>query len=354
MKSLAFAPLLLSSLILAACMGGERATTGECPAGETCSPLTPDGLEFVGADMTDDLGLSGPSPTAIGGTQNIELEYNRNGGALMALDLPFTADDDGGNGVKVDHVAGSIVTVRGAASRTNYLRITDPGTGELFDRKELTGAAVDSIKLVSNTSDTPPADRELAWLAGNVQVGVALYGQVQESGGPTDERIVDQSMQLTLSGATQRAWDLVQLPAATAGTYSLAVTAGDKPTANLDIVVVDHIDTLVVDPGNPATVLPQGVATICFEGLANERFVAGMTWHFMVDGVAKDGIGNCIGAGSSTATSGTITIIGSADGLSATTNVTIAAARTDQPVRTSRTRRMPTPLVGDRAALMSM
>jgi hypothetical protein len=334
-------------------MGGERATTGECPAGETCSPLTPDGLEFVGADMTDDLGLSGPSPTAIGGTQDIELEYNRNGGALMALDLPFAADDDGGNGVKVDHVAGSIVTVRGTGSRTNYLRITDATTDELFDRKELTGAAIDSIKLVSDTSDSPPIDRELAWLAGNVEVGVALYGQVQESGGPTDERIVDQSMQLTLAGATQRAWDLVQLPAANAGTYGLAVTAGDKPTANLDIVVVDHIDTLVADPANASTVLPQGIAFTCFDGLANDRFVAGLTWHFTVDGVAKDGIGNCVGAGSSTATSGTLTVVGTADGMSATATVTIAAARTDAPVRTSRTRRTPTPLAGDRALLMS-
>jgi hypothetical protein len=353
MKSLAFAPLLLSGLILPACMGGERATTGECPAGETCSSLTPDGLAFVGADMTDDLALSGPAPTAIGGTQDIKLEYNRNGGALLALDLPFEADDDGGNGVKVDHVAGSVVSVRGTASRTNYLRITDAGTGELFDRKELTGAAIDSMELVPNTFDLPPADRELAWLAGDVAVGVALRGQVQESGGPSDERIVDQSMQLTLAGATQRAWDLVQLPAANAGTYSLAVTAGDKPTANLDIVIVDHIDTLVADPSNAATVLPQGVATICFDGLASERFVAGLTWHFTVDGVAKDGFGNCIGAGSSTATSGSITIVGSAGGMSATTTVTIAAARTDQPVRTRRTRRTPTTLAGDRAALMS-
>jgi len=46
----------------------------------------------------------------------------------------------GGNGVAVDHATGSVVTMRGAGSRTNYLRIIDPGTGELFDRKELTGA----------------------------------------------------------------------------------------------------------------------------------------------------------------------------------------------------------------------
>lgn len=344
MKSFAFIPFLL----LPACFGGERATTGECPAGETCSDLTPRGLQFVGADMTDDLGLSGPSPTAIGGTQDIQLKYDPTEGHYVALDLPFTADDDGGNGVKVDHVAGSVVTVRGAAVRTNYLRITDRTTGELFDRKQLTGAAIDAIELVTDTFDIPPAGRELAWLAGDVEVGVALFGQVQEGSGPTDERIVDQSMQLSLAGATQRAWDMLELPAATAGTYPLAVTAGDKPTANLDLVVVDHIDTLVADAANPSTVLPNGVASICFDGFANDRFVAGLTWHFLVDGVAKDGLGNCVGVGSSTATSGTITVVGSADGMSATTSVTISNARTTAPARPVRVRPSP---AGDRAAM---
>ena len=345
MKSFAFIPFLL----LPACFGGERATTGECPAGETCSDLTPRGLQFVGADMTDDLALSGPSATAIGGTQDVQLQYDPTEGHYVALDLPFTADDDGGNGVKIDHVAGSVVTVRGMAVRSNYLRITDATTGELFDRKQLTGAAIDSIKLVANTFDIAPPDRELAWLAGNVQVGIALYGQVQEGGGPTDERIVDQSMQLTLAGATQRAWDLVEMPAAIAGTYALGVTAGDKPTAHLDIVVVDHLDSLVVDPANPATVLPNGVATVCFDGYASQRFVAGLTWHFLVNGVDKAGLGNCVGVGSSTATSGTITVVGSADGMSATTSVAIATARTDAaPAQPARVRPSP---AGDRAAM---
>jgi hypothetical protein len=336
-------------------MGGERATTGECPAGETCSDLTPRGLQFDGADMTGDLDLSGPSPTAIGGTQAIQLEYDPTEGHYIPLDLPFAADDDGGNGVEVDHIAGSIVTVRGAAARTNYLRISDAATDELFDRKELTGAAIDMMKLVPNTFDLVPADRELAFAAGDVEVGVALFGQVQESGGPSDERLVDQNMQLTLAGATQRAWDRVELPAANAGTYALAVTAGDKPTANLDIVVVAHLDSLVSDPANPTTVLPNGVADLCFDGLANERYVAGLSWHFLVDNVDKAGAGNCIGV-TTAATSGTITVVGSADGMSATATVTIAAARTVSapPVRQRRTHRTLPARAGDRAALVSM
>ncbi|MEO6774157.1 MAG: hypothetical protein ABI467_14255 [Kofleriaceae bacterium] len=349
MNRLAFASLLVPGLLIPACFGGERAATGECPAGETCSALTPRGLEFVGADMTNVLGLSGPSPTAIGGTQDVQLRYDPTQGRFVALDLPFDADDDGGNGVKVDHTAGNIVTVRGVAARSNYLRITDAATGELFDRKELAGAAIDSIELVPNTFDLVPTDRELAFIAGDVEVGVALLGQVQDSGGPTEQRIVDQSMQLTLAGATQRAWDRVELPAATAGTSALAVTAGERPTANLDVVVVDHLDQLVIDPASSATVAPNATAEVCFDGLANDRYVAGLVWHFLVDGVAKAGSGNCVGV-TTTATSGTITVIGSADGMSATATVAIAAARSDQPARARWIRPSP---AGDRAALVS-
>ena len=122
-------------------------TTGQCPAGETCSPLTPNGLHFIGNQLADDLNLVGPAPTAIGGTQEVALQYDRGDGILIALDLPFTADDDGGHGVKVNATSGSVVTISGEGSRTNYLRILDADDGTLFDRKLLTGALDDDRAL---------------------------------------------------------------------------------------------------------------------------------------------------------------------------------------------------------------
>ena len=44
-----------AALSLAACYGGERANSGECPAGETCSPATPTGLDFVGNKLANEL-----------------------------------------------------------------------------------------------------------------------------------------------------------------------------------------------------------------------------------------------------------------------------------------------------------
>ncbi|MBA3454583.1 MAG: hypothetical protein H0T42_15950, partial [Deltaproteobacteria bacterium] len=145
-------PILLSTLLaavplVAACTGGERASSGECPAGEICSPETPRGLHFIGNAMSNQVfgSLFGPAPTAIGGTQEVALEWDRGDGNLVAFTLPYLADDDGANGVAVASTSGSVVTVRGTASRKNYLRIVEPQFDELYDRYELAAAAIESI-----------------------------------------------------------------------------------------------------------------------------------------------------------------------------------------------------------------
>jgi hypothetical protein len=348
MKRLAFCSLALTS----ACFGGERATNGACPAGETCSPLTPRGLQFMGATLIDDANLAGPAPTAIGGTQDIQLQYDPNApGHYVPLDLDYIADDDGGLGVAVDHTAGATVSVRGVASRTNYLRIADSGTGELFDRKQLTGAAIDSFALVAGTTELTPVGAQLAFAAGDVKVGIALYGSVQEDTGPTVERLVDQSMHLGLQGATQRTWDSIELTSAIAGTNPLAVTAGNRPSANVDVVVVDHLDQLVQDASNPATIAPNGSALVCFDGMASGRYVAGLTWHFLVDNVDQSlaALGNCV-AISTQKVAGSITVVGSADGMSASTTLAVGTATRTSP-HPARVVRTAPATAGDRAAM---
>ena len=284
MKRLLYCTFL--SLPLVGCYGGERAQTGECPAGEVCSDATPGGLQFIGNDLVGQLLLSGPRPTAIGGTQTVALQYDRGDGVLIALDLPFTADDDGGLGITVDATSGSQVTVRGAGSRTNYLRIIDED-GLLMDRKQLTGAALDRIELVSEDFESVPADRQLAFAPGSRTIGVALYGDVQGSGGPTSERLVDTSMDLALAGAERRAWDTLSIDAAV-GTYPLAVTAGDKPTATLDFVVVDQADSVTAIGPVPSTIAANESASICFEAVAAGRYIAGLTWTYVIDGTEME------------------------------------------------------------------
>ena len=341
--------LVIASLLVPACYGGERHDSGACPAGETCSNLTPQGLEFIGATFADYPSVVGPSPTAIGGTQDIALDYERDVvGVYVPLDLAYTAADDGGNGVALDHQAGSIVTMRGVASRTNYLRILDATTGELFDRHSLTGAAVSRLAIVPATTEIVPEGVDIAFATGTVKLGVALYGQVQESIGAQEERLIDQSMALDLAGATQPTWDSLQL-GAPAGTYPLVVTAGDKPSANLEVIVVDHIDQIAKAPDNATTLRPMGSTLVCFDAMTDGHYVAGLEWHYLVDNVDKtqDALGNCISVGTDQ-TSGTVTVVGSAMGESATLTLRIAAARTIAP---HRAQRMLVPTAGDRASM---
>jgi hypothetical protein len=314
MKRLLIASLL--SVPLVGCYGGERYNTGECPAGETCSDLTPTGLQFIGNGLYGELVLSGPRPTAIGGTQAIALQYERADGVDIALDLPFTADDDGGLGVRVDAISGSQVVVRGAGSRSNYLRILD-SDGLLMDRKELTGASVNTIALIPEDMESVPADKLLAFAPGARELGVAIYGDVQTSSGPRSQRLIDTSMELQLAGATRKGWDALSINAAL-GSSTLAVTAGDKPAANIDFVVVAQADSVsVIDPA-PSTVAPTQSTTVCFQALSGARYIAGLTWTFVVDGtttVKGDGMlqRNCISV-STQKTSGTVSVQASAGG----------------------------------------
>lgn len=353
--------LLLASLSLplVACYAGERRASGECPAGETCSDTTPTGLLFIGNGLTNDILWSGPRATAIGGTQTVALQYDRGDGVDIALDQPYTADDDGGIGVRVDATSGSQVTVRGMGSRSNYLRILDTD-GLLMDRKELTGAALKSMELVPEDFEAVPQDKQLAFNVGERELGIALYGDVQTSGGPELQRLVDTSMQLTLSGSQRVAWDRLRIDHAV-GTYALAVTAGDKPANTLDLVVVDQADTLSALPNESTSIMSNQSRSICFQALAADRYIIGLTWTFRVDGETKvqgDNtlMRNCVSV-STQKTSGTVTVQASAGGQSASLALSVNAAprlQIDPAAPTPAPIRMqPTAITveGDRAAM---
>ena len=137
-------------------------------------------------------------------------------------------------------------------SRTNYLRITDATTGELFDRKELTGAAIDSLALVPNTSEQVPPVSTSRSPPATSKLGVALLGAVQEGGGSARRSGSSIRACSSCSPARRnaRGTALEMSSAATPGTYGLSVTAGNRPAANVDVVVVDHLDSLVADDAN--------------------------------------------------------------------------------------------------------
>ena len=337
--------LALLALSLAACYGGERANNGgECPAGETCSPATPNGLDFVGNGLANEVLLSGPRPTAIGGTQVVALQYNRGDGVYIALDLPYTADDDGGAGIKVDSTSGSQVTVRGAGNAKNYLRILDED-GLLMDRKELEARELKSIEIVPTDYESVPAGTPIAFAPGPRKLGIALYSSL-------GQRLIDTSMQVQIDGV-RASWDTFNTNTQL-GTQTVVVTAGDKPAANIDLVVVDHADSVVaINP--PPSMQPNGSTTVCFQASSGNRYIAGLSWTFNVEGVEKtqgDGTTtrNCVSV-STTKTSGSVAISATAGGQSTSVSIPIGSSRSATPDVPMRTFATAVPTAGDRAAL---
>ena len=343
----------LASLLLAACnTAGERAGSGECPAGEVCSPATPSGLHFIGTPTADQIFLDGPGPTAIGGTQEISLEYDRANSEGLPLDLPYRADDDGGAGVRVVSQSAATVTVQGAGSRSNYLRIVDAETDELFDRYELTGAAVTEVALIGTELEKVPAGMELVWGPGDQTVGVALRGDVQQPGGPEKMRLVDTSLELALPGSTRAGWDLLRLSTATAGTSTISVTTGGTDLA-LPLTIVAGADAIEVQTDQDY-VPPGGSLLVCFTPKNQGRYVYGLTWRFNLDGVAttqgKDALArNCINVDAPSDAGGTtIAVVAAAGGAQANVSLTVGfPALVAAPAPTEE--RAPRPTAGDRA-----
>jgi hypothetical protein len=344
MKSFACATLLF-----AACTGGERADTGQCPAGETCSSKTRYGLHFIGAGLADELNLGGPLPTAVGGTQNIDLQYDLHGyGVLMPLDLPYTADDDGGAGIAVVSHNAATVTIRGAGAAANYLRILDASDGTLFDRMMLNGAEVQTVSLVPAELQAVPANAPLAWAAGAQRsFGVALNGTVPSSSGPVATRLIDESMQLALSGISNSviAWDTVYVSVATAGTYPLSVTAGDRGATELAFVVTDHADSIDAT-GAPTTIPAGGTQQVCLAATFQGRFVLDFEWAWAVDGTSMTTHGSPCYIVQTTKTSGSVAVQATAGGQSVTLSLAVGAMTHAAPSAATPER----PSAGERAA----
>jgi len=326
--------VLSLSLMLLACNNVDDPRG--CPAGyaelppDEADPLIPSDLEFVGVYLADELRLTGdldwyvePLTTAIGGTQPVMLRYIYDG-AATALDWPYIADDGGGEAVQITNVDGAQVTVRGVAASSNYLRVfyenTIFCTHRLMDAIELTAAPVNEIDLVPLGFEKVPANTPVAWAPGIRDVGVALYGNDKE-------RLIDTSMQIMFAGAERVEWDTLRIDAR-AGSYKIAVTAGDKPTTAVDFIVVDHADSIAAEADAPTSIAPNVPTNVCFQAMSADRYVAGLTWTFSVDGqqtIQGDDTWrrNCI-AVSTRQETGSVSVTASAGGQSVTVALAIA------------------------------
>jgi hypothetical protein len=255
---------------------GSGSSVGDCPGGPTCSPKTPNGLDFSGAAPTYNAFPPGADTLhnhiAAGGTDVIQL---RDGGA--PFDLPYTASVDDPAALAIASSSSSTVTLRGLGGTTE-LDIVDPSTGLLFDRYAYASSALVTAAVVPGgaTAEMVYDDVDAyAFMPGDLALGVAFVDAQVPA-----HRLVDTSATLALAGATQTDWDTLSLAGATVGSYSITVATG-ATTATATLDVVDHVDSV-------ARIDSVFGDVVCFGADTAGSFVVGLAWSFVFDGQPVD------------------------------------------------------------------
>lgn len=307
-----------ASLAAAACTTlGERAATGACPVGETCSPATPAGLAFAGPSLADLPFDSHMHPTAAGGTQTLGV-YEAGSGA--ALDQPFRATIDAPFTVEAVEVPRATVAVRAAAAGTATLRITAPD-GTLYDRLAVRAIAVTSIGLRSR-DEALRADLGVAAAPGRaVPLVVTLSGD--------GFRLIDEGMTLTVDDAPvpDASWQVATVVSPAVGALELVATTSAGERRAFTLTAATALDRLELLPHEP--LVPGQGGVVCGVAISGDDQVVGETWTWAsVDADLFSGLvqRNCIGVVPRRA--GPLTLVADVGGHTATFSIdAVAAAR---------------------------
>lgn len=301
----------IAFLLFTGCFGGEVADFG-CPVGETCSPETPNGLHFFGADLAGNLELDNER-TAVGGIQRVRLAKEV-GDTFVDLTSGYLASTNG-PAIEVEGHEGAVVSLLGTAAGQNHLEIRDANDNSLMDRKVFAAAELATVGVVSPLLES--SDLPIAFLAGSIRFGIGL----EDSEG---HRLVDEGMTLDATGSTFVSWDTFELSAAP-GTTAMIVTAGDKAPFTVDLVAVATVEEIVdnVQPSEPLVAGSTGV--VCFEARSTGHYVAGLTWAFTTNnGDVQEFLSpGCVSV--APATAGEIQIVATAGGVEKSVVYPVAA-----------------------------
>jgi hypothetical protein len=286
--------LVLLLLAAAGCPG--EPILDSCPADETCAALTNGSLRFHGTAVSGGRADT-IAPTAVGGTQDISIEFRGE-----PFTVPYEVDDTSGAAVAFDRSEGAVVHVHGVARGSNYLRIVDPTSKELYGRVELEAGEIGDISLAPAQTTSIDSIEPVVYLAGHEPMIVLLDGGL----------LVDTSMQVTADGATSTAWDRLDYADLAPGTHELTVSAGNQEPMTLSFDVVAAADT--IEPSPPITFTAGSQSSLAFYARNAGRTVVGATWSFTSDNGTIEAAG-CVNCAYITpAAEGTMHITASAAG----------------------------------------
>lgn len=227
---------------------GERAETGQCPPGEVCSDATPSGLRFHGPSFGDEfLSSEAVEVTAVGGTQTLRVEQN----ALFSGPMPPFVAEVTNTAFRVTGVVGDNVTVQADAQGQSTLRILEPGTGDLFDRIQITALPMTRVTFSFDgnpwSGEDPNASGDLHYGPSPLQGIARLYNQ--------STRLVDQgglSLWLPEPSLVQDHrvlhWDRFEVQAASDATHIImGVQTRSGATAIAEVELAWAIDSFDIE-----------------------------------------------------------------------------------------------------------
>lgn len=271
--------LLGAGLFLAVGSGseGERAETGVCPPGETCTDDMESGLYFRGPSFADGWFDADVHPMAVGGRQTITIDPVD----LLTSLYDFDADCSS-PAFTVASLAPPLVTVKAMSEGSAYLRILEPGTDLLYDRLLINALQVSRVTVSHSTSflaPTPSTDLHYG--------GTPMTFMVRIYSGETrliDEDVIFEAADATsVASVTQSSWDLATVRA-TQGATSLAVRAraADGTSGERIVPLAWEIDEILNSwywP-LPPTVVVDTSDVACFYGELGGRPVSGVPFAF--------------------------------------------------------------------------
>jgi len=337
------------TLSLAACVApGDRAyEPHQCPVGETCSDVTPDGLYFQGDDAIDP-----PGVTAVGGTQTITVLLPTRDRFTARFTAPFDAVSSG-PALVIARTSPPSVTVAAAAAGGAYLRILERGTNLLYDRILLETQPIQRATVRPDElplDDTDPGDAWVLLAGKRTSLRVNLLAA-------SGHWLADETLRLQMDAggdAVQLSWNVAAVTAAAAGTVTLRATPGDQVSHTFPVRVASALTDIVPTTLSPRPETPIAVgagALYCFRPLAGSDLVAGADFSFSASGsLSVSGDRNCA---SVTATApGIAMLTASAEGFAKTFLITVrAGARRTAPAELPAAPASPSPPApGERAA----
>ncbi len=272
----------LSSAVAGCALAGDRAGSpnGKCPAGETCSELTPNGLFFVGTASTDNIFKSGLATTARGGRQTVTA-LTGSGSGSPPYDGDFDAKTENPSVASVLSIDPPSVDLQGEVFGSTRLRLLEPGTDKLLDRVEVKVAEVAKVSLFpAEMMLISDDDKPWAMLAGS---SVPQIVRLENLAG---DRLVDEDLDLTAAtgNVSRKSCDLFAIDAPAQGEASCAIKAGDgsfEATAK----VVEKIDEVIGSDGlgntdEPIAITVEQDSLVCFLARSGSLPVAGAEWEF--------------------------------------------------------------------------